>query len=262
MDLTNSGLSTEHEFDHVVEYCTTHAESISYQDKCTLVALHNKAATSPSLPEDRSNATLLFDVEKEDWLREWDKLGDVTPSEAMRTFATILNSNSVKFSQWMDEAVIECTHHQQQQQQEQHPCQSGSKPEVLDSTYVKRPSHIQIVEPTPNSLSPISLSIEDVTKLTGSAGRSELPDKPTGSDLDSELCMSPVTAGFLWCKRSQAVEFINSVKDDPDARVLIAPGESITVKVPVNPALSTLFWEYATERLAGAWALKNAVSRV
>ena len=228
MDITELGIPFDRYFNQAVEHCKKHSPHLSYQDKCTLAALHSKAVSHS--PPDH---TLLFGVEREDWLQEWNKLGEVSPSEAMRAFTATLSYKSDQFTEWVDA------------QSRTNP--SESKPEMMDA-HISRPSHIQIIELPPNSLPPTLLSVDDVIKQIGSREGSGLPEQPMGSESESELCTSSVAAGFLWCKRFQAVEFIDSVKDDPDARVVIAPGESITVKVPVQPPLSTLFWEYVTER--------------
>ena len=241
-NLMSMGLSPEHVFKHAVQYCTTYTPHLSYKDKCAMVALHRQAM--PAAGEENS---LLFAIDEEDWMRDWDQIREMPPAEAMREFSARLSSKSEHFSLWMSD--LYAGNRSAQEQLLKSPGTLGSKPDSIDLNSYKRPSHIQIVQ-SPNVASKSNRTIEDVIKNARDT-ENPSPDPTADSEGESGDMTTAATGtqpGYLWCKRSQAAEFMRSLREEPDARLLISPGESITIKVPVYPDVQILYWEFATER--------------
>ena len=235
VDLLSLGLSPEHVYRHAIQYCSTYTTHLSYQDKCTLVAL-NRQASSHTTKECNS----LFEVDEEDWVREWNRVRDITPVKAMRQFSTLLSHRSDQFSLWMSDLYTGSNTTTQQLLSSSTP--TDHRPASVDFNNYKRPSHVQIIE-SPAAGYKSSRSIEDVIK----AARETCPSDLTPED-SGEKGIVGIQPGYLWCKRSEAAEFILNLREESDPSVLISPGESITIKVPVCPDVTTLCWEFATER--------------
>ena len=236
-NLMSMGLSPEHVYKHAVQYCTAYTPRISYKDKCTMVALHRQAASA-------GQGGLMFAVDEEDWVREWDLIREMPPAEAMREFSARLSSKSEHFSLWMSDLYAGSRSAQEQLLKSAET--PGSKPGSIDLNSYKRPSHVQIIQ-SPNAGYRSSRTIEDVIKNARDTESlsPELSGPTAECEGESVMGMQP---GYLWCKRSHAVEFMRTLREDPDSRILISPGESITIKVPVYPDVQILYWEFATER--------------
>lgn len=235
VDLLRLGLSPKHVYRHAIQYCSTYTTHLSYQDRCVLVAL-NRQASSHTTIECRS----LFDVDEEDWTREWNKVREITPVEAMRQFSTLLSHRSDQFSLWMSDLYTGSNPTTRQLISSSSP--TNHRPTGVDLNSYKPPSHVQIIQ-SPAAAYKSNTTIEDVVR----AARETPPSDVTPED-SGEKGVVGVQPGYLWCKRSEAGEFILNLREEPDAKVLISPGESITIKVPVSPDITTLSWEFATER--------------
>ncbi|KAI6649467.1 hypothetical protein LOD99_11832 [Oopsacas minuta] len=245
VSLMSLGLSPEHVYKHAVQYCTKYTPDLSYQDKCTVVALHKQATSQKPVSHPDESNSLLFSVDEEDWLREWNKIKEMNCVEAMREFSAILSSKSDKFSLWMSDLYAGSKATREQLLYKD----SVNKPISINFNTYKRPSHIQILQ-SPAAAYKSNKTIEDVVKTARDTPISNLlPDiSHIAKENSREIEVPGVQPGYLWCKRSEAAEFIRSIRELPDSRVLISPGESITIKAPVYPDVNTLFWEFATER--------------
>ena len=242
--LMSMGLSPEHVFKHAVQYCSQYTPHLSYKDKCTIAALHRQAVS------ETGEGSSLFAVDEEDWVREWELIREMSPVEAMREFSALLSSKSEHFSLWMSDlyAGSRSTREQLLARADS----PGGKPGSIDLNSYKRPSHIQIIQ-SPCAAYKSNRTIEDVIRNARDMESSGLSPDLTGPAADragegAGLAAADIQPGYLWCKRAQAAEFMRSLREEPDARILISPGESITIKVPVYPDVHILHWEFATER--------------
>ena len=233
VDLLSLGLSPEHVYRHAIQYCSTYTTHLTYQDKCTLVALNRQASSHTT-----NECSSLFEVDEEDWVRDWNKVRYLTPVEAMSQFSALLSHRSDQFSLWMSDIYTGSNATTQQLLSSSTP--TTHRPAAVNLNSYKRPSHVQTIQSPAAAAYKSNRTIEDVIKAARETDPSDLTPEDNGE--------KGVQPGYLWCKRSGAAKFILNLREEPEARVLISPGESIIIKVPVCADVATLSWEFATER--------------